>query len=61
MLKHSLTRDVALVTAAKLIMVVATAVFVFGPGQRPKIDANAVATQLIGSAGAHSNPGNITP
>lgn len=50
MLKHPLTRDVALVTAAKLVVAVAAAFFVFGPGQRPKIDANAVATQLIGSA-----------
>jgi hypothetical protein len=49
MLKHPLTRDVAAVTAAKLIVAVAAAVFVFGAGQRPKIDANAVAMQLIGS------------
>jgi hypothetical protein len=61
MLKHSLARDVAFVTAAKLIVAIAAALFIFGPGQRPKIDGNSVETRLLGSADVHSNRGNTTP
>jgi len=47
--KHSLTRDVAIVFAIKLVVVTAAALFVFSPGQRPKLDAGTIATRLIGT------------
>jgi hypothetical protein len=44
-----LARDVLIATAVKLTVVIAAALFVFGPGQRPKIDAGGVAARLIGA------------
>ena len=53
--RHRLTRDVMIVIAVKLIIVVAAALFVFGPGQRPKIDAGSIETRLVGThAGNHN-------
>ncbi len=56
MLKHSLTRDVAVVIAIKTIVVIIAGLFVFGPGQRPKLDATSVETRLIGSAASSLQP-----
>jgi hypothetical protein len=56
MLKHPLARHVAFVIAAKLMAAIAVALFVFGPGQRPKIDVNSVETRLIGSADVPFTP-----
>jgi len=42
MFKNPLARDVAVVLAIKTVIVVAAALFVFGPRQRPVIDAAAV-------------------
>ena len=44
MFKHPLARDVAVVIAIKTVIVVAAALFVFGPAQRPVIDRAAVET-----------------
>ena len=49
MSKQSLTRDVIVVVAIKLLVVITAALFVFGPGQRPKLDAGTVETRLIGA------------
>jgi hypothetical protein len=45
---HPLARDVFVVILAKLAVVIAVALFVFGPTQRPHIDAGAVESRLIG-------------
>jgi hypothetical protein len=42
MLRHPLAREVAIVVAVKTAIVIAAAIFVFGPKQRPVIDAAAV-------------------
>jgi hypothetical protein len=53
--KHPLTRDVMVVIIIKLMVVVVAALFVFGPGQRPKIDAVSIETRLIGSPAVSPN------
>ncbi len=42
MFRNPLTRDVAIVLVIKTMIVIAAAVFIFGPGQRPTVDAAAV-------------------
>jgi hypothetical protein len=49
MLNNPLTRDVTVVLVVKTIIVIAAALFVFGPGQRPHIDASAVDARLMTS------------
>jgi hypothetical protein len=46
MLKNPLARDVTVVLIVKTAIVIAAALFVFGPGQRPVIDAAAVDARL---------------
>jgi hypothetical protein len=53
--KHPLTRDVMIVIAIKLMVVAAAALFVFGPGQRPRIDAGSIEMRLIGSPAVSSD------
>lgn len=48
MFKLSLTREVTLAVAIKLLIVIGAAFFVFGPKQRPTVDASSVQTRLIG-------------
>jgi hypothetical protein len=47
MFRHPLARDVALIVAIKFALIVAAAVFVFGPRQRPAIDAQATQEHLF--------------
>jgi hypothetical protein len=48
MLAHPLARDVFVVILVKFAVVIAVALFVFGPKQRPHIDAGAVEWRLTG-------------
>ncbi|MBV9221045.1 MAG: hypothetical protein JO366_08815 [Methylobacteriaceae bacterium] len=48
MWKHPLAREVTFAVVVKLAIVVAAGVFIFGPGQRPVIDASSVQQRLIG-------------
>ena len=52
MLKHPLARDVAVVVAIKTVIVIAAAFLVFGPHQRPAVDAAAVSALLAPPAAA---------
>ena len=45
---HSLSKDLILVIAVKLAVVIAAALFVFSPRQLPRIDAGSIETRLIG-------------
>jgi hypothetical protein len=45
-MQKTLTRDIAVVVAAKLVLAVAAATFRFGPHQRPRIDAGSIAPRL---------------
>ena len=47
MLKHPLAREVAVIVAIKTVLLVAAGLFVFGPGQRPAIDAHIAQAHLI--------------
>lgn len=47
MLKHPLAREVAVVVAIKTALVVAAALFVFGPKQRPVVDPDSVRMLLL--------------
>ncbi len=42
MFRNPLARDVTVVLVIKTVIVIAAALFVFGPSQRPAIDAAAV-------------------
>jgi hypothetical protein len=46
---HPLSKDLVLVLAVKLAIVIAAALFVFGPRQLPRIDAGSIETRLIGA------------
>jgi hypothetical protein len=50
---RSLWRDAMAVTVVKLAVIVAAAWLVFGPAERPAIDAGRVAARLIGSVHDH--------
>ncbi|WP_213769429.1 hypothetical protein [Bradyrhizobium sp. dw_78] len=45
-----LKRGIAIVVTVKIILLVAAAVFVFGPHQRPQIDRNAVDRQILNNS-----------
>jgi hypothetical protein len=47
MLTHWLARDIALVIALKVVVIVAASLFVFGAKQRPLIDERAMQERLI--------------
>ena len=47
---HPLSKDLAIVIAVKLAIVIAAALFVFGPKQLPRIDARSIETRLMGAA-----------
>jgi hypothetical protein len=49
MFNYPLVRDVTVVLVIKTIIVIAAALFVFGPSQRPHIDAAAVDARLMTS------------
>ncbi|MDQ0393309.1 hypothetical protein [Labrys monachus] len=59
--KHSLTRDVFIVITIKLMVVIGAAIFIFGPGQRPKLDAGSIETRLIGTPDHGPQSRNMTP
>jgi hypothetical protein len=58
---HPLARDVLIAVAVKVTLVVAAALFVFGPSQQPKIDASGVEAQLMGAPDFISKPKDISP
>jgi len=47
MFRHPLARDVAVIFAIKVALLVAAGVFVFGPGQRPAVDAQNMQRHLF--------------
>jgi hypothetical protein len=49
MFKNPLARDVTVVLVVKTVIVIAAALFVFGPSQRPVVDAAAVDARLTAS------------
>ena len=55
MFRHPLARDVAVVFAIKIALIVAAGVFVFGPRQRPAIDAQSTQQHLFDGRALPSN------
>jgi hypothetical protein len=49
MFRNPLARDVTVVLVIKTLIVIAAALFVFGPSQRPNIDAASVRTLFASS------------
>jgi hypothetical protein len=47
MATHHLKRDIAVILAIKLGIVLMAAVFVFGPGQRPQINGDSVRNRIL--------------
>jgi len=58
---HPLIPEVTFVVAVKLIIILAAALFVFSPGQRPRIDAASMQEHLIGASTASPQPRSILP
>jgi hypothetical protein len=46
-----LTRSIVVVLSLKVSVVLLVALFVFGPGQRPKIDEDALNRQILDNSG----------
>jgi len=61
MSKPKLLRDVVVVVVAKIVLVIAAGVFVFGPAERPRIDSASVASRLIGQPDSPPPSRNRTP
>jgi hypothetical protein len=61
MFKLSLTREVTLAVAIKLLIVIGAAFFVFGPKQRPIVDASSVQARLIGIPQSSPQPRSPFP
>jgi len=59
--KDTIARDVAVVLAVKLALAIAAAVFVFGPSQRPRIDAGGMETRLMGVSDPFRLSGTTSP
>ena len=49
MSSHPLSSDLILAMTVKLAIVIAAALFVFGPRQLPRIDAGSIETRLMGA------------
>jgi hypothetical protein len=56
-----IARDVFVAIAVKLAVLIAVALFVFGPKQRPRIDVGAIETRLVGTSPSVAAPGDATP
>ncbi|WGJ14435.1 hypothetical protein QEV83_17660 [Methylocapsa sp. D3K7] len=58
--QHPLVLEITLVLTIKLIVILAAALFVFSPRQRPRIDAASMQEHLIGAA-TEKQPRSISP
>jgi hypothetical protein len=47
MATNTLKRDIIVIVSIKLTIVLISALFVFGPSQRPRIDLDAVSLQIL--------------
>ena len=45
--RHSLVRELAIILAVKLVIIVFAAIFLFGSRQRPHVDTNVVFQHLF--------------
>ncbi len=58
---HPLVPEITFALAVKLMIILAAALLVFGPGQRPRIDAASMRERLIGASTATPLPRNVLP
>jgi hypothetical protein len=61
MSRHPLIPEVTFALTVKLILILAAALFVFSPGQRPKIDAESMQERLIGPSTVSLQARSILP
>ncbi len=59
MVRQQLRRDITVIVSVKILIVIAVALFVFGPKQRPHVDDGAVRQQLLNDS--ISDPDNRSP
>jgi hypothetical protein len=59
--KDSLAREVTVAVVVKLAVVIGAAFFIFGPKQRPVVDASSVQTRLIGMDQSSPQPRSPLP
>ncbi len=57
MFKHWLARDIALVIAVKVVVIMAASFFVFGAKQRPVIDEHVMQERLLAQPAAGTEGG----
>ena len=60
MFRHPLAREIALILAIKTALLLAAGIFVFGPKQRPAIDARNTQEHLL-DAQTHSQNWSLRP
>jgi hypothetical protein len=60
MATHHLKRDIAVILAIKLGIVLMAALFVFGPGQRPHISGDSVRSRILSKSFIDANDGSLT-
>ena len=58
--QHPLVPEITLVLTIKLIVILAAALFIFSPRQRPRIDAARMQEHLIGTS-TEKQPRSISP
>jgi hypothetical protein len=61
MSRHPLVLEVTLALTVKLFLILAAALFVFSPEQRPRVDAEGMREQLIGPLTASPKPKSLLP
>jgi hypothetical protein len=59
--RHPLVPEVTLALVIKLIIILAAALFVFSPRQRPRIDATSMEQRLIDGSLAAPQPRSVLP
>lgn len=59
--QYPLVPEVTLALTVKLIVILAAALFVFSPGQRPKVDAARMQEHLTGTPAATPRPRSDLP
>ena len=50
MISHNLKRDIIVILSLKISIMLAAALFVFGPRQRPQINVNALQHQILNNS-----------
>ena len=59
MFRDRLKRDIAVIVAIKILIILCAGLFVFGPGARPHVDSTSVHDQMLRNFPSDQNNGNF--